>query len=66
MLFGVGLVMIGEKGRPLVGVINPASEVFLSIVGIISRVVPIGALGAIALKRGRDARAAAQAKIAAA
>jgi aerobic C4-dicarboxylate transport protein len=53
VLFGVGLVMVGEKGRPLVGVINQASEVFFRIVGIISRVAPIGAFGAIAFTIGK-------------
>lgn len=53
VLFGVGLVMVGEKARPLVGVINQASEVFFRIVGIISRVAPIGAFGAIAFTIGK-------------
>ena len=53
VLFGVGLVMVGEKGRPWVGVINQASEVFFRIVGIISRVAPIGAFGAIAFTIGK-------------
>lgn len=53
VLFGLGLVMIGEKGRPLVGVINQASEVFFRIVGMISRVAPIGAFGAIAFTIGK-------------
>lgn len=53
VLFGIGLVMVGEKGRPLVGVINQASEVFFRIVGIISRVAPVGAFGAIAFTIGK-------------
>jgi len=53
ILFGVGLVIVGEKGRPLVGVINQASEVFFRIVGMISRVAPIGAFGAIAFTIGK-------------
>lgn len=35
------------------GVINQASEVFFRIVGIISRVAPIGAFGAIAFTIGK-------------
>ncbi len=53
VLFGLGLVMVGEKARPLVGVINQASEVFFRIVGMISRVAPIGAFGAIAFTIGK-------------
>ena len=41
VLFGLGLVMIGEKGR------------FFRIVGMISRVAPIGAFGAIAFTIGK-------------
>ena len=53
ILFGVGLVIVGDKARPLVGVINQASEVFFRIVGMISRVAPIGAFGAIAFTIGK-------------
>ncbi|TWC20500.1 MULTISPECIES: C4-dicarboxylate transporter DctA [unclassified Pseudomonas] len=53
VLFALGLVMIGEKGRPLVGVINQASDVFFRIVGMITRVAPIGAFGAIAFTIGK-------------
>lgn len=53
ILFGIGLVIVGEKARPLVGVIHQASEVFFRIVGIISRVAPIGAFGAIAFTIGK-------------
>jgi len=53
IMFGIGLVMIGERGRPLVSVIGQASEVFFRIVGMISRVAPIGAFGAIAFTVGK-------------
>jgi aerobic C4-dicarboxylate transport protein len=53
VLFGVGLVMVGEKARPLAGMVHQASEVFFKIVAIISRVAPIGALGAIAFTIGK-------------
>lgn len=53
VLFGVGLVMVGEKARPLAGLVHQASEVFFKIVAIISRVAPIGALGAIAFTIGK-------------
>lgn len=53
ILFGIGLVMVGEKGRPLVAVVGQASEVFFRIVGMISRVAPIGAFGAIAFTVGK-------------
>ncbi|MFC3942559.1 C4-dicarboxylate transporter DctA [Pseudomonas gingeri NCPPB 3146 = LMG 5327] len=53
ILFGLALVMVGEKGRPLVAVIHQASEVFFRIVGMIARVAPIGAFGAIAFTIGK-------------
>ena len=53
ILFGLALVMVGEKARPLVGVIHQASEVFFRIVGMIARVAPIGAFGAIAFTIGK-------------
>ena len=53
ILFGVALVIVGEKGRPLVGVIHQTSEVFFRIVGMISRVAPVGAFGAIAFTIGK-------------
>ncbi|AZF08191.1 dicarboxylate/amino acid:cation symporter [Pseudomonas sp. R5-89-07] len=53
ILFGVALVIVGEKARPLVNVIHQASEVFFRIVGMISRVAPIGAFGAIAFTIGK-------------
>ena len=53
ILFGVALVIVGEKGLPLVGVIHQTSEVFFRIVGMISRVAPVGAFGAIAFTIGK-------------
>jgi aerobic C4-dicarboxylate transport protein len=53
VLFGVALVLIGERAQPLVELINQASEVFFRIVGMISRVAPLGALGAIAFTVGK-------------
>lgn len=53
VLFGVALVMVGDKARPLTGLINQASEVFFRIVGMISRVAPIGAFGAMAFTIGK-------------
>jgi aerobic C4-dicarboxylate transport protein len=53
VLFGVALLLIGEPARPLIELINQASEVFFRIVGMISRVAPLGALGAIAFTVGK-------------
>lgn len=53
VLFGVALVLIGERDRPLTERINQTSEVFFRIVGMISRVAPLGALGAIAFTVGK-------------
>jgi aerobic C4-dicarboxylate transport protein len=53
VLFGVALLHVGEKGRTLIGFIDEFSHVLFGIVGIIMRVAPIGAFGAIAFTIGQ-------------
>ncbi|MFT3767449.1 MAG: dicarboxylate/amino acid:cation symporter [Minicystis sp.] len=48
VLFGVALAKYGEKGRPLVAIFDQAAHTFFGIVGIVMRVAPLGALGAMA------------------
>jgi len=48
-----GLVIMGPKGRPVVNLIEDLSHVFFNIIGIISKLAPIGAFGAMAYTVGK-------------
>jgi aerobic C4-dicarboxylate transport protein len=52
ILFGVALAALGEAGRQLVAVLEQLSHVIFRIVGIVMRVAPIGAFGAMAYTVG--------------
>jgi aerobic C4-dicarboxylate transport protein len=53
ILFGFALHLIGEKGKMIHSVIEQFSTVLFRIVGIIMRVAPIGAFGAMAFTVGK-------------
>src|SRR3954465_6398882 len=53
LLFGFALFGLGERGRPLLGIIDQTSHVFFKIVGIVMKVAPIGAFGAMAFTIGK-------------
>ncbi|WP_207477989.1 dicarboxylate/amino acid:cation symporter [Arenibaculum pallidiluteum] len=53
LLFGFALFSLGERGKPLLGIIDQTAHVFFKIVGIVMRVAPIGAFGAMAFTIGR-------------
>ena len=53
ILFGFALHLIGEKGKVIHTVIEQFSAVLFRIVGIIMRVAPIGAFGAMAFTIGK-------------
>jgi aerobic C4-dicarboxylate transport protein len=53
VLFGFALHLIGEKGKMVHAVIEQVSNVLFRIVGIIMRVAPIGAFGAMAFTIGK-------------
>jgi aerobic C4-dicarboxylate transport protein len=53
ILFGLALLHLGEKGRTLVGLIDQLSHALFGVVGIIMRVAPIGAFGAMAFTIGQ-------------
>jgi len=53
VLTGVGLLMLGERGRTLVTVIEQAGQLVFAIVGLVMRLAPIGAFGAMAFTVGR-------------
>ncbi len=52
VLFGVALTALGTAGKPLVDVLERTSEVFFRIVGLVMKVAPIGAFGAMAFTIG--------------
>ena len=52
-LFGFALLGLGERGKPLLGIIDQAAHVFFKIVGIVMKVAPIGAFGAMAFTIGK-------------
>jgi aerobic C4-dicarboxylate transport protein len=53
VLAGFALSKLGERGRPLLEIVEIASGVLFAIVGIVMWAAPIGAFGAIAFTVGR-------------
>lgn len=53
ILFAFGLHSLGDKGRPMLHLIDQASGIFFKIVGILMKVAPIGAFGAMAFTIGK-------------
>jgi aerobic C4-dicarboxylate transport protein len=52
VLFGLALAHFGEKGKPLVDLLDRLSHVLFNVIGIVMRVAPIGAFGAMAFTIG--------------
>ena len=52
VLFGLSLLFLGERAKPLVGVIEGLSDAFFGVVRIIMRAAPVGAFGAMAFTVG--------------
>src|SRR5262249_21641224 len=53
ILFAFGLHLMGERGKPVIGLINAVSHGLFNVVGIIMRVAPLGAFGAMAFTIGK-------------
>jgi aerobic C4-dicarboxylate transport protein len=53
ILFAFGLQALGQRGQALLGVIDQASHALFGVVGIIMKVAPIGAFGAMAFTIGK-------------
>ncbi|MGV7206783.1 dicarboxylate/amino acid:cation symporter [Oxalobacteraceae bacterium A2-2] len=53
VLFGFSMSLLGERARPLVKLIDEASAAIFGVVGIIMKVAPIGAFGAMAFTIGK-------------
>jgi aerobic C4-dicarboxylate transport protein len=52
VLFAFGLSLLGERGQPLVTIIDVVSQALFRIVGIVMVAAPIGAFGAMAFTVG--------------
>ncbi|XYD10462.1 dicarboxylate/amino acid:cation symporter [Methylobacterium sp. NMS12] len=53
LLFGSGLSLLGERGKPLADSLERITEVLFRIIGFIVRLAPIGVLGAVAFTVGK-------------
>src|ERR1700752_2956385 len=53
ILFAFGLSMLGERGKPVLNLIDIISHSLFNVVGIIMKVAPIGAFGAMAFTIGK-------------
>jgi len=53
VLFGIAVTGLGERGRPVVTLVESLSGAFFRIVGYIMYAAPLGAFGAIAFTVGR-------------
>ena len=52
ILFGIALAMVGEKGAPVMRVLESANAIVFRLVHILMKAAPIGAFGAIAFTIG--------------
>lgn len=52
VLFAFALHMLGERGKPVMTLIDASMEIFFRIVAMVMRVAPIGAFGAMAYTIG--------------
>jgi aerobic C4-dicarboxylate transport protein len=53
ILFGISISLVGEPAKPLVAVLESASEVVFRMVHVLMKAAPIGALGAFAFTIGK-------------
>ena len=53
ILFGFALSILGERGKPITKLIDDVSHAIFGVVGIIMKVAPIGAFGAMAFTIGK-------------
>ena len=53
VLFGIALAMIGERGDPVMTLLNSLSQAMFRLVAILMKAAPIGAFGAMAFTVGK-------------
>ncbi len=51
--FGIALAMVGERGKPVLDLLNALGAAFFKLVAIFMRAAPIGAFGAFAFTIGK-------------
>ncbi|WP_033920089.1 dicarboxylate/amino acid:cation symporter [Sphingomonas sp. 37zxx] len=52
ILFGVALALVGDRGEPVLNLLEDVSAVFFKLVSIVMRAAPVGAFGAMAFTIG--------------
>jgi aerobic C4-dicarboxylate transport protein len=53
LLFGFALQRLGQRGAPMLGFIDALSRVLFGIVGVVMKLAPVGAFGAMAFTIGK-------------
>lgn len=53
VLFGVALALVGERGKPVLNLLNALAHPIFKMVAILMRAAPIGAFGAMAFTIGK-------------
>ena len=53
LLFGIGLQRFGERGKPVLQLVEALSKIFFIVIGMLMRIAPIGAFGAMAFTVGK-------------
>ncbi|MFC3530898.1 dicarboxylate/amino acid:cation symporter [Vogesella facilis] len=53
VLFGAGLSLMGDSGKPVLGFFEKVSHVLFAVIGFIMKLAPIGAFGAMAFTIGK-------------
>jgi len=53
LLFGFALTRLGDKGKPLVDLLDQLSHALFDVIGLIMRFAPVGAFGAMAFTIGQ-------------
>ena len=53
ILFGIALAMVGERGEPLLNILESAAHAVFRLVAILMKAAPIGAFGAMAFTIGQ-------------
>ncbi|MFN3429970.1 MAG: dicarboxylate/amino acid:cation symporter [Candidatus Sericytochromatia bacterium] len=53
VLFGFGLAGLGERGKPVVHLLDEVAHALFGVVGIIMKAAPVGAFGAMAFTIGK-------------
>lgn len=53
LLFGFAMIHVGERAKPVLNLLDALAGVFFRIMGVVMRVAPLGAMGAMAFTIGK-------------